>query len=84
MPKIAGNGPPEYLGILDLQGSGITRPRCRFLLIIPGNAVHPPARSDSWGQTPKPGVDLHILTGIHFSTYPAISVDYFDTLIVKK
>ncbi len=28
-------------------------------------------------------VDLHILTGIHFSTFPAMPVDYFDALIVK-
>lgn len=31
----------------------------------------------------KISVDLHILTGIHFSTYPAMPVDYFDALIVK-
>ena len=28
-------------------------------------------------------VDLHILTGIHFSTFPAMPVDYFDALTVK-
>jgi len=31
----------------------------------------------------KISVDLHILTGIHFSTFPAMPVDYFDALIVK-
>ena len=31
----------------------------------------------------KISVDLHILTGIHFSTFPAMAVDYFDALIVK-
>jgi uncharacterized protein with GYD domain len=32
----------------------------------------------------KASVELHILTGIHFSTFPAISVDYFDLLIAKE
>jgi uncharacterized protein with GYD domain len=32
----------------------------------------------------KISVDLHILTGIHFSTFPAVPVDYFDTLITKR
>lgn len=32
----------------------------------------------------KISVDLHILTGIHFSTFPAMPVDYFDTLIAKR
>jgi uncharacterized protein with GYD domain len=31
----------------------------------------------------KISVDLHILTGIHFTTFPAMPVDYFDALIVK-
>ena len=31
----------------------------------------------------KISVDLHILTGIHFSTFPAMPVEYFDALIVK-
>lgn len=31
----------------------------------------------------KTSVDLHILTGIHFSTVPAMPVDYFDVLISK-
>jgi uncharacterized protein with GYD domain len=32
----------------------------------------------------KISVDLHILTGIHFSTFPAMPMDYFDTLITKR
>lgn len=32
----------------------------------------------------KVSVELHILTGIHFSTFPAIDVDYFDVLIAKE
>jgi hypothetical protein len=32
----------------------------------------------------KISVDLYILTGIHFSTFPAMPMDYFDTLIGKK
>jgi uncharacterized protein with GYD domain len=31
----------------------------------------------------KTSVDLFIITGIHFSTFPAIPVDYFDALISK-
>jgi uncharacterized protein with GYD domain len=31
----------------------------------------------------KISVDLHVLTGIHFTTFPAMAVDYFDALIVK-
>jgi len=29
-------------------------------------------------------VDLHMMTGIHFSSFPALPVDYFDSLISKK
>jgi uncharacterized protein with GYD domain len=29
-------------------------------------------------------VDLFNITGIHFSTFPAMSVDYFDMLLSKK
>ena len=32
----------------------------------------------------KISINLHMLTGIHFSTLPAMSVDYFDALISKK
>ncbi|MCL5023612.1 MAG: GYD domain-containing protein [Nitrospirae bacterium] len=32
----------------------------------------------------KISVDLHMLTGIHFSSFPAMPVDSFDTLISKK
>lgn len=32
----------------------------------------------------KVSVDLYMLTGIHFSTFPAMPVDYFDVLISKK
>jgi uncharacterized protein with GYD domain len=32
----------------------------------------------------KISVDLHILTGVHFSTFPAVPVEYFDTLISKE
>ena len=32
----------------------------------------------------KISVDLQILTGVHFSTLPAMPVDYFDTLIGKR
>ena len=32
----------------------------------------------------KISVDLHMLTGIHFSSLPAMPVDYFDALISKK
>ncbi len=31
----------------------------------------------------KISVDLHILTGIHFATFPAMPVEYFDLLIAK-
>ena len=31
----------------------------------------------------KMSVDLAIITGIHFSTFPAITVDYFDALVSK-
>jgi len=31
----------------------------------------------------KMSVDLHILTGIHFATFPAMPVEYFDLLISK-
>jgi uncharacterized protein with GYD domain len=29
-------------------------------------------------------VDLFNITGIHFSTFPAMSVDYFDILLSRK
>jgi uncharacterized protein with GYD domain len=32
----------------------------------------------------KISIDLHMLTGIHFSSLPAMPVDYFDALISKK
>lgn len=32
----------------------------------------------------KISVDLHMMTGIHFSSFPAMPVDYFDTVISKK
>jgi len=31
----------------------------------------------------RTSVDLHMLTGIHFSTFPAMPVEYFDVLISK-
>ncbi len=31
----------------------------------------------------KISTDLHILTGIHFATFPAMPVEYFDLLISK-
>ena len=31
----------------------------------------------------RTSVDLHILTGIHFTTSPALPVEYFDILISK-
>lgn len=31
----------------------------------------------------KISVDLHMLTGIHFATFPAMPVEYFDVLIAK-
>jgi len=32
----------------------------------------------------KISIELHMMTGIHFSSLPAMPVDYFDALISKK
>lgn len=38
----------------------------------------------SLDEAVKASVDLYILTGIHFSTLPAMPVEYFDVLIAKR
>ncbi len=37
----------------------------------------------SLAEAVKISVDLHILTGIHFATFPAMPVEYFDLVISK-